>query len=219
MAPQAVASMPGKDSSSEVTFDERNIPGVGLALERRITDLSRTFTRNSVASLPRDHANPFFSGDPTLDPASPLFDPKHWASALLNEFSKDPEKFPRHTVGLSYRDVGVYGYGSSTDYQKNVLNVMWRGPQIVKEWVSSRRQRVQILKDFDGLVKRGEMLLVLGRPGRYVGPLCFIVTACNYHINRADLANIQWCVDTSKDHRWPNSWTPSRRKVSLQLSR
>lgn len=209
MAPQAVGSTPEKDSSSEATFDERNTPGVGLALERRITDLARTFTRNSVASLPRDHANPFFSGDPTLDPASPLFDPKHWASALLNEFSKDPEKFPRHTVGLSYRDVGIYGYGSSTDYQKNVLNVMWRGPQIVKEWVSSRRQRVQILKDFDGLVKRGEMLLVLGRPGRYVDPLCFIVTARSCHINRADHTNIQWCVDTSEDHRWPDSWAPS----------
>ena len=28
------------------------------------------------------------------------------------------------------------------------------------------KQKIQILRDFDGLVKSGEMLVVLGRPGR-----------------------------------------------------
>ena len=31
-----------------------------------------------------------------------------------------------------------------------------------------QKTRIQILRDFDDLVKRGEMLLVLGRPGRQV---------------------------------------------------
>lgn len=46
------------------------------------------------------------------------------------------------------------------------MNVLWRAPLIAKEWISNRQQKIQILSDFDGLVNSGEMLLVLGRPGR-----------------------------------------------------
>ena len=35
-------------------------------------------------------------------------------------------------------------------------------------------RRIQILRDFEGLVKPGEMLVVLGRPGRFVTPTCML---------------------------------------------
>ena len=138
------------------------------ARQERVAQLARTFTGRSIDSIPSHSANPFLPSDPTLDPTSPSFDAKRWASALLHAFSQDPERYPRHTVGVAYRNLSVHGFGSSTDYQKDVLNVLWRGPQILREWLSNRRSKIQILNDFEGLVNKGEMLLVLGRPGRWV---------------------------------------------------
>ncbi|KAH8895219.1 hypothetical protein GQ53DRAFT_714839 [Thozetella sp. PMI_491] len=139
-------------------------PVDAVEAEAQVARLARTFTETSIVG----DVNPFLAKEPTLDPRSPLFDAKLWAKTLLNAFSKDPDRYPRHTVGVSYRDLGVYGFGGTTDYQKNVLNVLWRGPAIIQEAISRRRTKIQILRNFDGLVKRGEMLLVLGRPGRQV---------------------------------------------------
>ena len=70
------------------------------------------------------------------------------------------------SIGVAYRDVNVYGYGSQTDYQKTFANyplaylgrlgVLWG-----RQW---RRTRIDILRDMEGLVRSGEMLVVLGRP-------------------------------------------------------
>lgn len=134
--------------------------------ESRVGELARTFSRNSTA-LPSSALNPFIgSKDPSLDPSSPDFDAKKWVTSLLGAFSQDPDRYARHTLGVSYRNLGVHGYGRSADYQKDVLNALWRAPLMLRDIVSKQQTKIQILKDFDGLIKRGEMLLVLGRPGR-----------------------------------------------------
>ncbi|KAI1390698.1 ABC-2 type transporter-domain-containing protein [Hypoxylon trugodes] len=134
----------------------------------RVTTLARTFTRES--SYPQD-VNPFLSPTPTLDPNSSQFDARKWAKTLLHAFAQDPEKYPRPPVGVSWRNLGVHGFGKDTDYQKDILNLLWRAPLIAREWISQRRRKIQILDNFDGLVKSGEMLLVLGRPGSGVSTL------------------------------------------------
>lgn len=133
--------------------------------QERVVQLARTFTGTSIVSNTAN-TNPFLTNDPKLDPTSPLFDAKRWATALLHAFSQDPQRYPRHTIGVAYRNLGVHGFGSSTDYQKDVLNILWRGPQILREWMANRKSKIQILDGFEGLVRTGEMVLVLGRPGR-----------------------------------------------------
>jgi hypothetical protein len=150
MPPADHVDNPGNDDAAE------------LSRRDAVADLARQYSRASVVSA----TNPFLSHEPALDPESPMFDPRRWVEALLHAFSRDPARYPRHPVGVAYRDLGVFGFGSATDRQKDVLNVLWRAPLMLRERISGRRTKVQILRDLDGLVKEGEMLLVLGRPGR-----------------------------------------------------
>ncbi|KAH7165897.1 ABC-2 type transporter-domain-containing protein [Dactylonectria macrodidyma] len=153
----------------------------------RSFSLSRTYS-----AFPPD-INPFLSSDPKLDPNSPEFDPKRWAGALLHAFSQDPVKYPRHTAGVSYRNLGVYGFGTSTDYQKNVLNVLWEAPLRLKDWAIRRRSKIQILNGFDGLAKSGEMILVLGRPGSGVSTLLKTISGHTHglHLDESSDFNYQ----------------------------
>ena len=135
--------------------------------DERVTELARSFSHTAArGSAGPQNLNPFLSPTPSLDPNSAQFDARHWAKTLLHAFSQDPDQYPRQPLGVSWRYLGVHGFGRDTDYQKDVLNVLWRAPLIVKEAISHRRQKIQILNEFDGLVRSREMLLVLGRPGR-----------------------------------------------------
>lgn len=140
----------------------------GASTRRRMIELVRSHSVRIVqsASNSGSNINHFLSSHPKLDPSSPEFEAIEWAKAFLDHSKSDPDRYPRPQVGISFRDLGVHGYGSDTDYQKTVLNVLLQGPMMVKQWISQRRRRVDILRDFDGLVRSGEMLLVLGRPGR-----------------------------------------------------
>ncbi|KAI4225633.1 MAG: hypothetical protein LQ349_007029 [Xanthoria aureola] len=70
------------------------------------------------------------------------------------------------TSGLSLRNLRVFGRVAPTDYQKTVGNF----PQVLLQSLFGflgilEDTKVEILRGCDGLIQRGEMLLVLGRPG------------------------------------------------------
>ena len=69
-------------------------------------------------------------------------------------------------AGISFHKLHVYGCHKLTDYQRTVGNF----PLIIlRNAVAllgiSRKTKVSILKECDGLLQSGELLLVLGRPG------------------------------------------------------
>lgn len=140
--------------------------------DQNVAELIRSFSMSLVRSA--SHAqggglvNPFLTSNPAMDPNSPSFDAIEWAKAFLQHSDLHPEKYPRARVGVSCRNLGVHGYGTDTDYQKNVLNILMQGPLMIKQWISHRRRKIDILRNFDGLFRNGEMILVLGRPGRSV---------------------------------------------------
>jgi hypothetical protein len=125
----------------------------------------RQFTPSSIdPSVP--FSNPFL-GVPTgstIDPASSTFTARDWLYNLLGFIAKEPERYSYQTgnIGMSFANLDVYGFGSPTDYQKTVGNV-WLGiGRVFRFWVGTGKQKVQILKGFDGVLNKGEMLLVLG---------------------------------------------------------
>ncbi|KAI0383501.1 ABC-2 type transporter-domain-containing protein [Hypomontagnella monticulosa] len=169
---------PEKAQSSQSTMSDQRTAQPSISSDAssldnnaRVATLARNLTRESTRSHAFQDVNPFLAPSPSLDPNSPEFDARKWARTLLHAFAKDPEKYPRPPVGVSWRDLGVYGFGKDTDYQKDILNILWRAPLIAREWISHRRRKIQILDEFDGLVRSGEMLLVLGRPGSGVSTL------------------------------------------------
>ncbi|KAF7349234.1 hypothetical protein MSAN_01712800 [Mycena sanguinolenta] len=128
--------------------------------------LSATTTRASQHSK---EINPFkdTEGDESLDPRSEKFSIDAWLKSVLRITAHDPDNFHSRTAGVSFRNLNVHGVGLPTDYQKTVGNIWLGAFSSVKRWMGmgTGKRKIQILRDFDGLVKAGELLVVLGRPG------------------------------------------------------
>jgi len=169
--------LPPSTSSSEETATS-NHPNthrediITPETERDVAALARKLTKIPTSSSVID--NPFNSADPRLQPNSDQFNVKTWVKTLMQIISRDPELYPNRTAGVSFRDLSVHGFGSQQDYQKDVSNLWMEGIDVLRNVLGGGRpggktgeRKIQILRNFDGLVKSGEMLVVLGRPGRY----------------------------------------------------
>lgn len=135
-------------------------------LARQYTNLSRVSV-SSLGPIP-SNLNPFSdSHDPRLDPFSDNFNARTWAKHVVNLQRKANSNHINRTAGVSFKNLGAYGYGTGSDYQKNVLNIIASAVSSVAN-IRNKGNKIQILRDFNGVVKQGETCVVLGRPGRYV---------------------------------------------------
>lgn len=137
-------------------------------MEDEVEEMVRQLTRHSTHFSSSNAKNPFFEEDKetTWHPDSPFFKTKDWIRSLIAAQSQDPERFLQRSVGVAYKNIHVHGFGSPTDYQKDVFNALLSVGGLVRNLIGSGKQKVQILRNFNGLVRSGEMLVVLGRPGR-----------------------------------------------------
>ncbi|EMT74438.1 ABC transporter CDR4 [Fusarium odoratissimum] len=172
-----------QDTEAETAVEDTAEPVLQLA---RTFSLTRTFSALST------NINPFLAQDSHLDPKSPDFEPESWVKALLHTFSKDPSKHPRYTAGVSWRNLSVHGFSDPTEFQKDVLNVIWRSPLAALNWFAKRKQKVKIISDFDGLVKSGELLLVLGRPGSGVSTLLKTIAGHTHGLHLDDSSEFNY---------------------------
>lgn len=133
-----------------------------------IRSLAKQLTRQSTHISSLEPHNPFIDleKDGALDPASEHFSAKTWMKNLLALQSRDPERYPRRTAGFAFRNLNVHGFGKPTDYQKDVANAPLEIGNLFRAITGTGKHRIQILRNFTGLVNDGEMLVVLGRPGR-----------------------------------------------------
>jgi ATP-binding cassette subfamily G (WHITE) protein 2 (PDR) len=96
-----------------------------------------------------------------LDPNSEKFDAKVWARQFYNAlYACDTAR----VMGVAYENLNVFGYGSDTDFQNSVGNWPWKLPELAHRITGVRKQK-GILRDFEGLIRPGEMVCVLGPPG------------------------------------------------------
>lgn len=110
-----------------------------------------------------------------IDPTQPP--PSHHQAANTSDIETSPalaewlrvrqaQKSPR--FGVSFNNVSCHGFLSSSRSQQTVTTRLLAIPRYIANLAASRKeqpQRVQILNEINGLVRSGEMLLVLGRPG------------------------------------------------------
>lgn len=107
--------------------------------------------------------NPFLALDcPSLNPKSKDFSPELWFESVAQFRGREPNRYPAKALVVSYRDLSVHGYKSSADYQHTFGNYP---ATLLRKLFGRGRTQVTILSGFDGLIQKGEMLLVLGRPG------------------------------------------------------
>jgi ABC-type glutathione transport system ATPase component len=149
------------EDEDTVQEEEENREALVGQLARQLTRQSTRFSVNGTLD------NPFTNRDSesTLNPNSPNFKVRDWMKMLLAIRSRNPDKYPDRTAGISFKNLNVHGFGSPTDYQKDVLNSALELGTMVRRLAGLKLQKIQILRDFDGLVKSGETLVVLGKPG------------------------------------------------------
>ncbi|KAL1724115.1 ABC-2 type transporter-domain-containing protein [Schizophyllum commune] len=162
-APMGPAKGDPEDPEFEVVPDDEALR------EGRVHELARQMSQLSRTHSEVGQVNPFIdNSDPRLDPNSPQFNARLWTKSLVSLASRDPDRYPRRTAGVSFRNLNVHGYGTPTDYQKDVGNIFLSAFGTFSRMLGFGKnnvQKIQILREFDGLVKSGELLVVLGRPG------------------------------------------------------
>ncbi|KAJ5711055.1 CDR ABC transporter [Penicillium malachiteum] len=97
--------------------------------------------------------------DPSLDPQSGKFDLKKWLVAAMQDVGRERGQ----KMGVVFKDLNVYGSGSELQFQSTVSSMFTAPLRIGEAFRKAPSKR--ILKNFNGLLKGGELLLVLGRPG------------------------------------------------------
>ncbi|KAJ5116193.1 hypothetical protein N7456_000541 [Penicillium angulare] len=98
--------------------------------------------------------------DPSLDPQSGKFDLKKWIMAAMQDVGRENGK---KKMGVLFKNLNIYGSGSELQFQSTVSSMLTAPLRIGEAFRKDPSKR--ILKDFNGLLKGGELLLVLGRPG------------------------------------------------------
>jgi len=134
-------------------------------------ELKHTQTKSTLGGLAG--ANPFEDpSHPELNPNSKEFDPRKWVKLIMRQHARHSDNpdgsvdYDALRVGFSFQNLNVHGFGRPTDFQKNVGNIWLSVASSVKSiFGADSKTKIQILRDFEGLVRGGEMLVVLGRPG------------------------------------------------------
>ncbi|KAA8649825.1 uncharacterized protein ATNIH1004_002502 [Aspergillus tanneri] len=133
--------------------------------EQEVLKLAREFTNRSTKS---QHQQPLFGANPgkQLDPKNLEFNARSWAKAFYNVRYKAEGNSQPRVVGVAFKNLNVYGYGTATDYQMSVGNAFLKLPSMALRFFSGKQKhKVDILRDLDGLVLPGEQLCALGPPG------------------------------------------------------
>jgi ATP-binding cassette, subfamily G (WHITE), member 2, PDR len=130
---------------------------------QEVRRLARTY---SFVSTVDGDDNPFeAAAGSSIDPASENFRARAWVKAMLKIHAGNEKAFKPRTAGVAFRNLSAFGYSAPTDYQKTVGNYALDLVGLARRAMGHGPSRVDILRDCEGLVHAGEMLVVLGPPG------------------------------------------------------
>ncbi|KAL5002713.1 ABC-2 type transporter-domain-containing protein [Aspergillus recurvatus] len=166
------------DQDDTTFFDEIN-PGGRAELTRIASNFPRRLsTTTSTASgkgIERmDTVDEMALEDPAFDPRSDQFNHYKWARKMMKLMDEEGAPRPPST-GITFQNLNVFGSGSALQYQDTVASLL-TAPLRLHELLFKRSPERHILHDFNGLIRSGELLIVLGRPGS--GCSTFLKSLC-----------------------------------------
>lgn len=113
----------------------------------------------------------------------------------LGRWLREKRRHGRPRLGVSFHALSCYGSMSSTEYQKTFASCVLAIPGLFAPLLSRRRggaTKIRILDEVDGLVRPGEMLLVLGRPGSGCSTLLKTLAGDRYGFKMGNSAAINY---------------------------
>lgn len=103
------------------------------------------------------------ASDDSLNPQSKNFDPAKWVQNVVRQIEGRGIRPAR--TGIMFKDLTVSGTGDAVQLQQTMGSVM-AGPLRPGEFFHlGKKAPKRILNKFDGVLRHGELLIVLGRPG------------------------------------------------------
>jgi ATP-binding cassette, subfamily G (WHITE), member 2, PDR len=130
-------------------------------LQRIATGISQR-RRQSFATVP-SRIPTISEEDPALDPTNKAFDLSKWLPAFMHQL-QEAGVGPK-SAGVAFKNLSVYGTGAALQLQKTVADIIQAPLRIGEHLKSGKKEPKRILHSFDGLLRGGETLIVLGRPG------------------------------------------------------
>jgi ATP-binding cassette subfamily G (WHITE) protein 2 (PDR) len=185
LPPSNGTTMDQSKLNEDKVFEDSSADEEDQRREAEVVALARKLTKQSSFYSENGDVNPFQAPeDSRLNPHSEHFSARAWAKSCLNFHLKDPEAHPLRTSGIAYRNLNVFGFGAATDYQKSVGNVLLEAVGIVRSVLGIGQQhRIDILRDFEGVVHAGELLVVLGPPGSGCSTLLKTISGETHGLN------------------------------------
>lgn len=153
-------SRSGSSSDDTVAYAPIQIPGE-----------DQEAMRNDLITLTRSQTNASYAG---IDPDSKDFSLDKWLKAFIKDF--DAEELKATRAGIVWKNLSVSGSGAALQLQDTVGGIALKPLAMLKNLFSHNTERKQILHTFNGNLKSGELLIVLGRPGS--GCSTFLKSLC-----------------------------------------
>lgn len=144
-------------------------------LNKILTSLSRHQpSRGRSSSLHRkDTISGLAEDDPVFDPSNKDFDLYKYLRLFMRELQADGGETKKS--GIVFKNLSVSGSGAALQLQSTVADFVL-APFRVRELFGGSKSHKQIINKFDGVLKSGELVIVLGRPGS--GCSTFLKTLC-----------------------------------------
>ncbi|BFZ59965.1 ATP-binding cassette transporter snq2 [Saitoella coloradoensis] len=179
------------NNSSSTTLDMRGTEGVNVAAaEADFIELQRQLTKASRVER-HDALEASFGRDKTVDLESHVSEVNSTTEFNLEQVirgqqdSADEAGIKRKHIGVIWENLSVRGVGGTKHFVKTFpsafTGLVTTIPMYLASFLPSQRPReVEILHNFHGVLKPGEMVLVLGRPGS--GCTTFLKVVTNQRI-------------------------------------
>ncbi|KEQ86373.1 hypothetical protein D6C84_04937 [Aureobasidium pullulans] len=163
--------------------------------EEKVHDLAKTLSR-TMSQAPDD---PFtYDEDSPLNPNGPNFKAREWVKSMFKLNQR--EGVQQRTAGIAFKNLSVHGFGADSDYQKTVSNVALEVVGGIKKLMGLEKpRRIDILRDFEGVVNPGEMLVVLGPPGSGCSTFLKTLTGETHGFNVDEKSHLNYQGIEAKD--------------------
>ena len=130
------------------------------------------------------------AADPALDPSSPSFDLVTWLKHIVTELRKEGIVLPR--TGIAFKNLTVSGTGDALQLQQTVGSWLLAPLRFAEHLRFGKKRHKKILNGFDGHVRSGELLVVLGRPGSGCSTLLKAMTGQLHGLHLSDDSHIDY---------------------------
>ncbi|TFK72114.1 hypothetical protein BDN72DRAFT_957578 [Pluteus cervinus] len=186
-SPEATAPPLRARSSSHVSHVD-----VGFFDQTGVQELRKTLSRHQADAVPPgSQLESYATSMQTVDNEKALAPGRfNFEQTLRETVQKRTEaQIQARELGVMFRDLHVVGVGSTSSYQPT-MGTIFSPSHIVQNIQDARHPPLRdILTGFEGVVRPGEMLLVLGRPGAGCSTLLKVLSnhRSDYHSVTGDV--------------------------------